>query len=212
MEMGSAVKLSLLKIFGAAAALSLASTAASAAVFNFSITYDGTSQSVDAGSDPTAGTMLTPGDSFTIDFHTDGDDYFNVLNSFNEGIVGSFLVDDGGGRTSNITTTLYLDGVQVGQNIQNGYTQSSVHIGGQGFSFMSGVQFDQMVVTLDFLSTAATMTEIQSNGLVFSFLDELGGNIEYVDVVDGAVPLPAAAFLFLAGLGGLTGRRFFAGK
>ncbi|GAA0858096.1 hypothetical protein [Aliiglaciecola litoralis] len=110
-----------------------------AAIYNFDITYDGTSASIDAGSDPIAGTTLVAGDSYVLDIHAAGNDYWNVTNTFNTGIYASFLIFDSGNRVSDVTTNFFLDNVLVDQDIDMSLNQGSVHIGAQGHIFTAGL-------------------------------------------------------------------------
>jgi|GEM_PF-5073233 len=187
----------LLSTLATASVALFAAASAQAATFNFGINYDGASQTVAAGSDPIAGTSLTPGDDFTLDLRADGNDFWQVNDPFGpNSIYAAFFVQTNGERFVDTIATFFLDGVQVAQDVQNNQRQANVHIGGQGFAFPVGLQFDQLVLAVNFLSTATTETTIQRDDLGFSFLTN--NAIEYVSVSD--VPLPAGALLFLTGL------------
>jgi hypothetical protein len=156
-------------------------------IFNFSITYDGTVATVDGGSDPIMGTNLVPGDSFILDIHTQGTDFWSVSADTNLGIYASFFVLDSGTRTGNVTTTFFMNGVQVAQDIDAATAQTSVHFGADSFTLTSGLTFDQVVVNYDFISTTSTMSTIQNDGLNWSpFYNE-------ATVVYSAIPEPVGA-------------------
>jgi len=134
---------------------------ASATAFNFDVTFNGTTASVDLGSDPVAGTSLVPGDSFFLDIHTANDDFWEVTGPTNLGIYASFFVQDSGTRTGNVVTTFLLNGIQVAQDVDLALQQQFVHMGAQVFNLPMGLQFDQVQVSYSFLSTTSTFTTIQ---------------------------------------------------
>jgi PEP-CTERM motif len=191
-------------------ALFAAAGAAHATAFDFRIDFDGTTATQGAGSDPIVGTSLVPGDSFTLNIRAAGSDFWRV-NSTALGIFpATFSLLESALRTSNITTTLFLDGVQVQQEVALGTVQQLVHIGGQTFNFVSGTEFDQLTVELDFLSisgSSANSTIRSSPDLVFfqQFFRQ-----SYVDYIGGGGPAiaePASLALLGAGLLGLAALR-----
>jgi hypothetical protein len=182
--------------------LTSVTTIANATSYNFDVTFDGSNATVDGSSDAIAGTNLVPGDFFSLDIHAAGNDYWfvNTTTSTSFNIV---LEVDSGARIANVTTTLFLDGAQVSQDIELNVGQSSVHVGNQDFDFISGTMFDQVVVDWTFLSqTSGVSTVIQDNTDILrpgAFFRQ-----PYVTYVESSVvPLPASFPLFASGLGAL---------
>ncbi len=173
----------------------------SATVFEFDITYNGVSQSLDAGSDPMTGTVLTPGDGFVLDLHTaGGGDYWEVLDGNWSFIYASLRVLPQGIRTGNSTATFLLDGVSVAQDIDPGLNQQSVHIGAQVTTLLPGLMFDQLVVDYALLSDTASSATIDSDTVFFSFLDS-------PEKAAYRVPEPTILALIGLGLAGIGYRR-----
>ena len=192
--------------FGTVGLVILATSEVASAIptYQFLITYDGTSPTIDAASDPIAGTSLVPGDTFSIDIHAALNDYWQVTSSSEAFLYATFFVFDEGLRTSNITTTLFLDGAPVAQESLLAVIQGSVHIGGQAFAFAAGLMFDQMIVDLDFLSTTSGFTTIQSSPTVIHFRPFFTQDyVTYVQQPVAAIPEPSSLALFGAGLAGL---------
>jgi hypothetical protein len=129
----------------------------------FSAMFDGNNPIIDPTSAPIAGTSLVPGDSFILDIHFAGNDFWTVRNSFNALLFATFYVQDEGVRAADITTTLFLDAVQVAQDNLFNVSQSSVHIGGQTFPFVAATTFDQLVMNYNLLDTTenTVLTDLQ---------------------------------------------------
>ena len=175
-----------------------------AAVYNFSVTYDGTGQSLDPGSDPMTGTSLSVGDGFLLDLHTAGNDYWEILNSSAlSSIYASLLVSDNGTRTGDVETSFYLDGTLISQDIDNNISQSYIHIGAQTHTLDVGTMFDQIVIDYTLNNVVdATQTVIQ-DGLVFwgKELFQKEGSEGYIAYRRGQQQVPAPSALALIGIG-----------
>jgi hypothetical protein len=174
---------------------------ASAAIYDFSVTYNGTEQSLDGGSDPMNGTVLNVGDGFVLDFHADGADYWTVQGDWSGSIYASLLVLPNASRTGSVTTTFYLDGVAVAQDIDASTSQGNVHVGAQNIDdLVIGMMFDQLIVNYALTATTGATT-ISGDRVWFSFTTD-ASLATYTNVAEpAAVPEPSTLAMF--GLGGL---------
>ena len=178
---------------------------ANAAIIQFDLSYDGTLVSVDAGSTTPAGSSLVAGDSFELDFHTTGNDFWRVDSNYGPQFVPlDFSVSTSGTRVANVQSLFLLNGVQVANITELGVSQSFAHIGAQSWSLLAGLEFDQILMDYDLLSsTAATVIGSAPNifngfGLSGSpFFDS--NKISY----QASVPEPSIIALFGLGLLGL---------
>jgi hypothetical protein len=200
---------SLSKLTMSVVAILMAVSSAQAATFyNFDITYNGTSTSVDGTSDPVAGTNLLVGDHFTLDIHAATTGYWSVNTSFNTSIFASFALTTSATRTGNVTTTLFLDGLQVLQDVDLNLSQGAIHMGSQGLFLPTGTLFDQVIVDYSFLSSTGVNSVIQ-NSLFQPTFNELYNNsrINYVQGVQGVPDTGATLALLGFALSGLVGLR-----
>jgi hypothetical protein len=200
---------SLSKLTMSVVAILMAVSSAQAATFyNFDITYNGTSTTVDGTSDPVAGTNLLVGDHFTLDIHAATTGYWSVNTSFNTSIFASFALTTSATRTGNVTTTLFLDGLQVLQDVDLNLSQGSIHMGSQGLFLPTGTLFDQVIVDYSFLSSTGVNSVIQ-NSLFQPTFNELYNNsrINYVQGVQGVPDTGATLALLGFALSGLVGLR-----
>jgi hypothetical protein len=158
-----------------AVTLWLCAYAASAAVYDFQITYNGSTQTVDAGSSPILGTNLLPGDHFLLNIHAAGNDFWESQTpaKWSFGIFASFSVSSAGVRVGDVTTSLLFDHMLVAQQTELSQAQSSVHIGVNNSPGLTpGLRFDEIVVDYDFLSSTASATEIITNTVHYNNFDE----------------------------------------
>lgn len=188
------------------ALIAVAHTVHAGAIYNFDVTFNGVSPSVDASSDPISGTNLLVGDSFNLDIHAAGNDFWKVTGNISSFLEATFVISQGAVRTGNAITTFYLDGVQVNQINELGITEQSVHMGNQIFNVASGLQFDQLVVDFQLLgSTNPSGNTIASSPDIIAFSPFFrDSNISYVH----SVPEPTSLTLFaFGGLGVVALRR-----
>lgn len=171
---------------------------ARAGVLNFSVTFDGTAKTVDAGSDPFAGAVLNVGDTFVLDFHTAGDDFWQVEQDHTLGLYNSIRLDPSTPRFGNVTNNFFLDGVLVSQDIDLNFRQGNIHVGGQTHSVNAGLQFDQVITTYEYLTGPSS--NIFSDGQPF-FSGDLTGRPTLVSYQQGqgVVPEPTS-FVILGAL------------
>jgi hypothetical protein len=180
-------KPSLSSLLAAVAFVSIGTVPLKATSYDFDVTYNGTSASADVGSDPLVGTVLAVGDSFRLDIHAADTDFWSVNTAGLQFLDATFQVQEGAVRTGNIKTTLFLDGAQVDQGIQNNIGQAFVHIGNQTFNWQNPTLFDQVVVEYDFLSIS-TPTTTTLIGIGFQPFYQSS----YITYNEGAAPVPDA--------------------
>lgn len=204
---------SIFKLATSIAVLSIGALTCSAVTYNFGITYDGTTASVDGSSDPIGGTSLNVGDGFILDIHAAGNDFWNVTTGYSKFFDMILIIADSAERTVNVVTTLFLDGSQVQQDIETGIVQQEVHLGNQDFDWITGTSFDQIVIDLDFLAinNGADTILVESADILADLSDTNrpffnNPNIEYVSgstsVPDSgtSIALLFASMLALVGL------------
>lgn len=200
----------LIKVFGFAAALFASALTANAAQFEFGIVFDGVNASIAAGSDPIGGTVMEAGDSFDLEISAAGEDFWTVVADALNFLPATFLVVEGAERVANITTTLYLDGLQVAQVEELGVAQKFVHIGGQLFDWMAPMQFDEFIIEYELLSSAAATTTITDQPDIVAFAPFFRESyVVYNKVDSSAVPDSGStlALLSIALLGAIALRR-----
>ena len=204
-----------------AIALGVLASPAAANSFAFNMTFDGTSLSLDSGSDTPDGTVLQTGDDFTIDIHTAGDAYWSVLSDFVLSFPLSFLTPESAIRNADIETNWLLDGSSVFSTTEFGVDQQEVHVGAQRWDLPSGLAFDTVVVSWLFNSIDPLPSEVATLDVINTVISATGADIfesfssperpffrsDSIEYVTSAVPLPATLPLLLGAIGGFAGLR-----
>jgi hypothetical protein len=179
------------------------STSASATLFDFDVIYNGTAVSLETGSDNPIGSVLQVGDSFNYNVQAAGDAFWRVdaANDFFPFLA--FTVDESGTRTADMDLRLLLDGVEQFSLLQNGISNSNVHLGTNTVSLLAGLEFDEIALDFDLLASDVLNTTINDYGIGPNFPGGFGDGISYNDASVG-VPEPGVLALMGLGLLGLV--------
>lgn len=178
--------------------------AANAATYNFVMTFDGTSATLDAGSDTPAGTLLAIGDSFSLNIHTPAGYLWEVNTDLIEVfILAALPVEEAGTRFGTIGTNLYLGGAMVFSTAASDVEQMSYHVGTQLTTLTAGLQFDSFQVEYTLTgSDAPTLIGSRPDHL-FGYFDPTNGDFfrnPSITYQPAVVPLPAGLPLLLGAL------------
>lgn len=204
------MKISFLPLAGLA--LVVSASIAHATSFNFDYSFDGSSISQTVASETAEGSSLSVGDDFTVRLSTANNDYFDVTNSFQQYLPMTYLLTQGAVRTGNIVSKFYLNGNLVEQINEYNASQQNFHVGAQNWHLNLGLQFDEVVMTYDFLSVSNSSPTVIKGADDF-FYAFGSNNLPFFNSPDisyvAAVPLPAAMPLLAFAIAGLgwAGRR-----
>jgi hypothetical protein len=180
---------------------------AHATTYNYNMLYDGTTVTLEPGSDVPAGSVFFAGDSFNLNVHAAGADFWHVNSNYNVFVPLSFLVDEFAARTADISTNFLNDGV-LAHNITNtAIDQSFIHIGSQFWSFAAGLDFDEIAMswTLLAINTGGPSTIHGDAGFFNGFGQNDAPFVKSNKITYGSVspvPLPAGLPLFVTALAG----------
>lgn len=191
-------------------AASVVSAPALSNSFDFDVTWDGSSFSVDAGSDNPIGASIAVNDDFNYNLHAAGDDFWKVDLTNDYFPFLAFTTQEAAERTGDMSLSLYLDGaLQIPTITQNNIFNALVHLGTNSISLNSGLMFDEIVLTYTLLDS---VEEITGNPVSTTIADfSIGPNVPggFGDGISysgaATVPVPAALWLFGSGLIGLVG-------
>ncbi len=199
-----------LNVMVTTAALALmAASAANAATYNYGYTYNGSTMVLDASSADPTGQAIAIGDTFTLVLKAQANKAWQANASFRTSFDGSVNVTGCATRTGNMSATRSLNGASGGNTTINPLYQGCVHAGGQNVEYTSGEIFDELTISYTLLDDGGVGTTIQKSGLIFGGFWQ-NANISYIDVADESVsevPLPAAGWMLLVGLGGMMAFR-----
>lgn len=145
-------------------------------VFDFEITVDGTTPSLDAGSTDPVGLNLQPGDSYTLDLHASSGNFWRVETAFVQAFPLSFIVNPSAQRVGDAVASFQLNGSIVHVISELAVSQQEVHIGAQRWLLPAGLEFDSVLMTYDLTSAldlggvVTVDTIIQSQPFIFGDL------------------------------------------
>jgi hypothetical protein len=181
--------------------------AAQATTYNYNMLYDGTTIALELGSDVPAGSVFFAGDSFNLNVHAAGTNFWHVNSNYNVFVPLSFLVDEFAARTADISTNFLNDGVLAYNITDTAVNQSFIHIGSQFWSFAAGLDFDEIAVswTLLAINTGGPSTIHADAGFFNGFGQTDAPFVKSNKITYGsvsAVPVPAALPLFLTAIAG----------
>jgi hypothetical protein len=177
---------------------------ASAGSFKFSYTFDGTSASLDSGSDFPTTSLLQPGDDMLLTVLASDNDYWEVNSPLTSPVYAGYFTLTGAVRTFNSIETLFLDGSVVNTRTRTGGIQQFAHFGGDDLFtspppslFAIGQQFDKYVLNYTLIDDENTSTQAETDQL--GFMPFYNSTTEITYVKSPSVPVPGP--LPLLGLG-----------
>ena len=179
------------------------------AIYNFSMTFDGTSATLDGGSTDPDGVDLSVGDMFTIDLHAAGpNEFWQVDSEYSEFFPLTFAVEQSATRTGNISSSFLLNGLEVFSINEPGESQQFVHVGTQEWTLPAGLQFDTILMGYELQSSDSALNTITTdiNPDIFSaFGDSDRPFFRHPDI--SYVPEPTTLTLLAVGLATFAWRR-----
>lgn len=177
--------------------------AAHAAVANhiYDYTWDGANPAV--ANQSAAGAQLLNGEAVQLTLRALGNDYFTSDGTF---IWVPLAMGESATRVGDLSAVFRLDGVPVGTATYTGQNHAFVHIA--NFLNPAATMFDE--VEWVYLSTSSNAQVNTLGGLlntVNPFIASSIGDVQYVNVPDGAVPSPGSLSIAALGLMALAARR-----
>jgi hypothetical protein len=196
-----------LATFATFAVVLVAGTGAQAATYNFNMSYDGTTVTLNPGSDNPTGTVLNVGDTYKLNLSAVGSEFWTVNSSFSTFLPLTFFVDESGTRSADVSTDFFNDGGLVQNITESGITQQFIHVGAQQWTLAAGTVFDQVMLSWTLLSidpngpsTISSADFLNSGNGIGVFFDN--PNVSFSASV---VPVPAALPLLITSIVGAYG-------
>ena len=178
-----------------------------AASYTFSTLYNGNSTVLMSGSDNPIGMDLAVEDKFNYNLSANADDFWQVDSGGFFISILAFETPDDGSRYSDFTLSFLLDSVVQYTHSETNSLQSWNHIGTNGLTLSTGLQFDELLLKYTLNSSDSdsnTISDYYWNGLS---PDAFPG-ISYIYKQSGAptpVPEPATLLILGSGIIGLIG-------
>ena len=196
------------------ASLSLAmlssSIGAQATAFDFDVMWDGSTATLDSGSDNPIGAVLVGGDTFNFNAQTAGDDFWKVDTADSFFPFFAFTVNETANRDANFSLNLLLDGLSQFSLALSPITNSFVHMGTNSVALAAGLMFDEILLDYTLISAAETDSNDDPTGNITDTTISrypIGGQFPggFTDGISynratASVPVPATLGLFGLGL------------
>jgi len=192
-----------MKTFAIAAAVValLTAGAASAATYNFDVTYNGGgSGSLMGGSDNPLTTTLNVGDTFNYRLLASGGNQWEVIDE-GGGLFAVFAlqISESGTRTVDFDLELFNDGASVFNFSQIGAINSFIHLGANTVFVSNGTIWDE--IKLSATITASDAGSTPSSLVTFGGGPESWASSQVTYGIGGAIPEPTTWALLIGGFG-----------